>query len=201
MSFHQFHVDVVGDNIPAEDSETYYRHTLTIPFLDQLVMEMNVRFSDTQRKAVLGLSLVPAAMDKDWKAKAQELAGFCCDDLPDADNLFVELHCWQLKWDGHQGEKPSDPRQTLPHADCVFFQNIRELLKITCTLPVTSCECERSNSALKHLKAYLRSTMGHERLSGLALLTVHYEMDIDCEHILNHFAQKNPRMQFDLTKT
>ena len=34
------------DNIPAEDSETIYRRTLTIPFLDQLVMEMNVRFSD-----------------------------------------------------------------------------------------------------------------------------------------------------------
>ena len=90
------------DNMPAEDSETYYRRTLTIPFLDQLVMEMNSWFSDTQRKAVLGLNLVPAAMDKDWKAKAQELAEFYCDDLPDADNLSVELHCWQLKWDGHQ---------------------------------------------------------------------------------------------------
>ena len=66
------------------------------------------------------------------------------DVIPDTDNISVELHCWQLKWDGHQGEKPSDPRQTLPHADCAFFQNIRELLKITCTLPVTSCECECS---------------------------------------------------------
>ena len=190
------------DNTPTEDSETYYRRTLTIPFLDQLIMEMNSRFSETQKKAVLGLSLVPAAMDKDWKAKAQELAEFYCDDLPDTDNISVELHCWQLKWDGHQGEKPSDPRQTLPHADCAFFQNIRELLKITCTLPVTSCECKRSNSALKRLKTYLRSTMGHERLSGLALLTVHYDMDIDCEHIVNHFVRKNPRrMQLDLTRT
>ena len=125
-------------------------------------------------------------MDKDWKAKAQEFAEFYHDDLPDADNLSVELHCWQRKWDGHQGKKPIDPRQTLSHADCAFY--IRELLKITCTLPVNNCECERSNSALKRLKVYLRSTMGHERLSGLALLTVHYDMDIDCEHILNHFA-------------
>ncbi|MCG8625719.1 MAG: hypothetical protein MJE68_27440, partial [Proteobacteria bacterium] len=56
----------------------------------------------------------------DWKAKAQELIEFYRDDLPDADNLSVELHCWQLKWDGHQGEKPSDPKQTLPHANCFF---------------------------------------------------------------------------------
>ena len=38
------------------------------------------------------------------------------------------------------------------------------------------------------------------RLNGLALLTVHY--DIDCKHILNHFARKNPRrLQSDLMKT
>ena len=53
------------DNMLAEDSETYYRRTLTIPFLDRLIMEMNARFSDTQRKAVLGLNLVPTAMDED----------------------------------------------------------------------------------------------------------------------------------------
>ena len=136
------------------------------------------------------------------KTKVQELAEFYCDDLPDADNLSVELHCWQLKWDGHQGEKPSDLRQTLAHADCAFFQNIRELLKITCTLPVTSCECERSNSALKRLKTYMRSTMGHERLSGLGLLTVHYDMDIYCEHNYSKpFCPKESKKdQLNLTK-
>ena len=85
----------------------------------------------------------------------------------------------------------------LPFADCAYFQNIRELLKITCTLPVTSCECERSNSTLK---TYLRSTMGHKRLSGLALLAVYYDMDIDSEHVLNHFVRKNSRrIHLDLT--
>ena len=102
------------DNMPAEDSETYYRHTLTIPFLDQLIVEMNARFSETQKKAVLGLSLVPAAMDKDWKARAQEHAQFYHNNLPDPDSFSVELHCWQLKWDEHQGDCPNDPTSTLP---------------------------------------------------------------------------------------
>lgn len=191
------------DNTPAEDSAAYYRQTLTIPFLDQLISEMNALFSSAQQKATLGLSLVPAAMTDDWKEKAQELADFYQEDLPDPESFSVECHCWELKWKSHVGEKPKHPQETLTFADCAFFQNIRELLKITCTLPVTSCECERSNSALKRLKTYLRSTMGHERLSGLALLAVHYDMDIDSEHIiLNHFARKNPRrMQLDLTRT
>ena len=54
---------------------------------------MNAWFSDTQRKAVLELSLVPAAMEKDWKAKVQDLGEFYHNDLPDADNLSVEHHC------------------------------------------------------------------------------------------------------------
>ena len=45
----------------------------------------------------------------------------------------------------------------------LFIQEIGELLKITFTLPVTSCECKRSNGALKRLKTYLHSTMDHER--------------------------------------
>ena len=183
-------------------SKPYDIGDLTIPFLDQLIVEMNSRFSSTQRKAVLGLSLVPAMMHelRDWKARAQELAEFYQADLPDPESFSVELHCWELKRNNHTGEKPKDPQQTLPFADCAIFQNIKELLKITCTLPVTSCECERSNSALKRLKTYLRSTMGHERLSGLTLLSVHYDTDIDSEHVLNHFARKNPRrMQLDLT--
>ena len=75
--------------MPAEDSETYYRRTLTIPFFDQLVTEMNARFLATQ-------SLVPAAMDEDWKSKALELAEFYRDDLPDADNLAMNVEISQL---------------------------------------------------------------------------------------------------------
>ena len=33
------------DNMPAEESETYYRRTLAISFLDQLIVEMKARFS------------------------------------------------------------------------------------------------------------------------------------------------------------
>ena len=128
-------------------------------FLDQLILEMNAWFSDAQRKAVLGLSLVPAAMEKDWKAKAQDLGEIYHDDLPDADNLSVEHHCWQLKWDGHQGKC-----QVIRIKHC----HMQTVLKITYTLSVTNCECERSNSALKHLKLTTFYN-GTWRVSRLAL--------------------------------
>ena len=61
------------------------------------------------------------------------------------------------------------------------------------TIGVTSCECERSNSELGLLKTYLRATMGQERLNGLALMHVHYDLHADLDEIVNMFARRHPR--------
>ena len=55
------------------------------------------------------------------------------------------------------------------------YSQIFILLKIYLTLPVTSAGAERSFSVLKRLKTYLRSTLGQERLSSLAILDIEYE--------------------------
>ena len=46
------------------------------------------------------------------------------------------------------------------------------------TLPVTVATAERSFSKLKLIKNYLRSTMGQERLSGLAMLSIENDQEI-----------------------
>ena len=63
-------------------------------------------------------------------------------------------------------------------------------------LPITSCECERSISALRNLKNYKRSTMVEERLNGLALMGIHTEVVPDVEKIIDKFAQGNTRLKF-----
>ena len=69
------------------------------------------------------------------------------------------------------------------------------LLTIACTLPVTTCENERSNSQLKLLKSYLRSTMTEKRLSSLALIKIHRDMvaNLDFNKLVVAFANKHPR--------
>lgn len=47
-----------------------------------------------------------------------------------------------------------------------------EATSLLATIPATSCSAERSFSGLRHPKTYLRSTMGQERLSNLALLSI-----------------------------
>ena len=67
------------------------------------------------------------------------------------------------------------------------------LLSILGVLPITTCEAERSVSALCRLKTYTRSTMGMEMLTGLALMNIHRHIDIDIDQVITVFAAKHPR--------
>ena len=83
--------------------------------------------------------------------------------------------------------------------DCspLQFPNIRTLLQIALTLPVTSCECERSFSQLKLLKTYSRSTISAKRFSGLALMKIHRDYCVELlsperiKELVQKFSEKN----------
>ena len=55
-----------------------------------------------------------------------------------------------------------------------MYPNIRVLLIIGCTLPVSSAEAERSFSGLQRIKSYLRNRMSDEQLSVETNLSNHY---------------------------
>jgi len=70
---------------------------------------------------------------------------------------------------------------------------IRILLTILGTLPVSTVTSERSFSTMRRLKTYLRSPIGNERMTGLALLSIHKDHQIDRENIMNHFVASSNR--------
>ena len=92
-----------------------------------------------------------------------------------------------------QGAVPNNLASTLIETDSEFFPNIFCLLNILAVLPVTSCEAERCISSLCRLKTYLRSAMGPERLTGLALLHIHKDIEISIQEVIHQFAIKHPR--------
>ena len=53
------------------------------------------------------------------------------------------------------------------------FPNIFALLKIARPLPVTSCECERSFSAMRRHRTWLHSTVKTESLTALTIVKIH----------------------------
>ncbi|XP_028044471.1 zinc finger MYM-type protein 1-like, partial [Rhopalosiphum maidis] len=65
-----------------------------------------------------------------------------------------------------------------------------KMLIIICSLPISVATAERSFSTLRRLKTWLRSTIGEERLNGLALLHIHKDIPIDIENIITRFAEQ-----------
>ena len=60
-------------------------------------------------------------------------------------------------------------------------------------MPCSNAEAERSFSALRRLKTYLRSTMTQARLNHIAVLHAHQELvdKIDITEIAEQFISKN----------
>ena len=79
------------------------------------------------------------------------------------------------------------------------FPNIHALVKIALTLPITSCESERSFSQLKLIKTTRRSTMTEDGLSGLAMMKINRERcnrltsPIKMKELVDSFSQAHPR--------
>ena len=62
----------------------------------------------------------------------------------------------------------------ISYADTDLYPNVHVILKQIPTLPVRSCACERSFSALRCLKTWCRATITEDRLCELAMLHVHH---------------------------
>jgi len=79
-----------------------------------------------------------------------------------------------------------------------MYPNIRKLLKIFATLSVSTATAERSFSTLRRLKTYLRTTIGADRLNGLALMTIHRDISskLDPQDVISGLAKKNRRLDF-----
>jgi len=104
------------------------------------------------------------------------------------------LKTWNVIWKEKLiDEFPSTAIKTifLPLMD--FYPNIKRLLMLFATIPVTTCTSEKSFSSLKRIKTYLRSTMGENRLNGLALLNIHPEIIIEPEEVVDVYVNKHPR--------
>ena len=71
--------------------------------------------------------------------------------------------------------------QSLSHAQRQLLDQVCRAVQLILVMPATNATSERSFSALRRVKGYLRSTMGQQRLNNLMVLHVHR----DCTDSLN----------------
>ena len=175
--------------VKAGTQKDYYKRALTIPLLDHLISEIDTSFepnNDTMMSSLL--CLLPALLVSREGNPVLAAFQYYADDLPSPQVFDVELFRWRRKWlNADQVHVPSSAAQALEECNHEFFPNVHKLLRILCTLPITSAECEQSFSTLRQLKTYRSATKNlserdHdqcERESGLALMKIHYGRQID----------------------
>uniref|UniRef100_A0A1X7U5C6 HAT C-terminal dimerisation domain-containing protein n=1 Tax=Amphimedon queenslandica TaxID=400682 RepID=A0A1X7U5C6_AMPQE len=56
------------------------------------------------------------------------------------------------------------------------FPTLKKLFQIALTLVVSKAHCERSFSALRRIKTYLRTTMTHARLADISLISIESDL-------------------------
>ena len=92
-----------------------------------------------------------------------------------------------------QEDIPDRLTSTLTFIDKECFVNIFAILQVLATIPISSSSCERSISALRNLKNYLRNTMSQDRLNGLAIMHAHADVDLDLSEVIDLFANLHQR--------
>lgn len=196
---------VYRNNVATSSPEEYFRITLFNEFLSHMISELEERFSETTRHSIGLLKLMPSEC-KDLEEGAelpQELAqaaNFYKGDLPHSVMLPSEFRMWVSKWRMPGSEIPEKLVDAFKACDKMSYPNIRILLQLALTLPITSCECERSFSQLKLLKTPHRSTISACRLSDLGLMKINRhrcksisKSPKDMEALVLSFHQMHPR--------
>ena len=187
-------------NTPSISVSDYYKRILTIPLLDHLSSELDSRFDGScSQNLIEFMQLLPseiAGMTSELRPqKFGAVLQIYGDVLPSVKSFDVELDLWQTKWssDSEQAKELDTPEKVLPSADPDYYPNIRTLIVILTTLPITSCECELSISMLRLVKTALRSTMTETRFNGLAMLQYHRDILLTADEVVQEFVRRHPR--------
>jgi hypothetical protein len=140
------------------------------------------------------LALVPAVLCEDTIVDLDGAIKQFEHFLPSPELVTTEI----FKYKSFYMRQPEDSRPSTCAAamkaiDKLEYPNLAVLLQIACTLPVSSCECERSASVMRRLHTWMRSSMGQERLGSLALMHIHYDKVVDIDQVVGIFASKHAR--------
>lgn len=186
------------NNIAVGEPKEWFKVAIFLPFLDHIMCELQSRFSDRFVKIIALEGLIPAYNSLYDTNSILDAAKLYTQDISNSElEIIAEINLWKNKWKNVETNVPQNSIEALAHCGD-FFPNIKIMLQIFATIPVTTATAERSFSTLRRQKNYLRTTMKETRLNGLAILNIHKNIPVDINKILDTFTRKkNRRMELE----
>lgn len=111
------------------------------------------------------------------------------------DDLRVQLTLFKNKYKVNTTADAVHALKEMPPEVRGLFDQVERLVRLLMVVPISSAEAERSFSALRRLKTWLRSTMTQKRLNGVAVCHIHQDMldKLDRRDIAQQYLQGNER--------
>jgi hypothetical protein len=158
-------------------------------FIDTAVTALDKRYNQE------GLHKYVALENLFRETTTSEVTRQVLDGYPDIDpdRFAVQIAlAMQQQWEMSSVCLVADKLSNLDPAIRKMFNEVEQLVRLLLTVPCSNAEAERSFSALRRLKGYLRNSMNQERLNHLAVMHVHQDrLDIvDQELIAKEFVSK-----------
>ena len=172
------------------------------PIVDSIVGEIKRRFLDAEIvKLSKAADAVMALNDED--GTIDELLNTYNGELEINPALLkAEMHIVRSSVAGLERFSSNNPERFSPPLLLLKLQNypnLFKLLQLVMTLPVSSATCERSFSAMRRVRNYLRTTMSESRFSALSSLYIERDLssNVDVHDVVAQYAAKgNRQLQF-----
>ena len=123
------------NNVPARSPKEYFKLAVFIPYLDCLIQQLDLRFSDLTIQGLRALCLIPAHLFKDDEKAidADDLYKFYSDDLPFPQAFHQEIALWKTMWN-NSPIKPNSLVTTIAdrNASPTMFPNIKTIIISYC---------------------------------------------------------------------
>jgi hypothetical protein len=162
-----------------------------LPVLDSLLTELERRFDATNCNAMIGIqALNPSSKNFADFGCIREFAEVFKADVTD---LMHELHQAQrLVQRMSDDSKPTTLVSFMSYLGRYkeAFPELYRLGTIAIALPVSTASCERSFSALRHIKTWVRNSISNNKLLSVSILAIERERAVclQTDKIIDAFA-------------
>ncbi|CAH0718620.1 unnamed protein product, partial [Brenthis ino] len=191
--------DKSTDKVSVNCAEKFKRDTLNVA-LDKMIMDLNNRSQayETYRKK---FKFLMDLQDKNQEHIDLESVRNIIDYYPNDVDEHLVNECIQLKSYLLQSKTESYTScseifwQIYEKKLVDVFPNCYTILKIFLTMPITSCEAERSFSRMSYIENKYRTTMSNYRLNHLSVLSINCDLtkDLQCDDQIKEFAAQKCR--------
>ena len=167
--------------------------------VDSIIATIENRFQQKDYKTYSTLEqlIIKAATKKDHLQEPNEVVSFYASDFSKSE-LETQLELlgqMKIAVSGRHLQFCDIHKcfQSLPPAQLSLLSQVSLLVKLIALMPATNAVSERSASALRHVKTYLRSSMTQLRLNNMMVVHIHKSLTdtVDVKSILTEFSIAN----------